>query len=233
MPANQDTCTPADLKRFGELRTRFRALILENPNYFGNVGASPFSPVEAIKGNTTFEELGCVGYQPQTERLEAVVYVNQPSGYGGRLCSPGTQEYVRFFASWNNGATWSDLGLAAFNAWDIPEGTEGRKRLEYAVTRRVDFSRRICLRPQVVLIRAILSWNAVPPPGDPHHVPVWGNVHNTWILVEPLRRWRAGDLFDILKVKPSLLLAAAVDPETPLAVEAKALSFDQLKDRHS
>ncbi len=181
-------------EQLGNMRDRFRALILQNPNYFGNVEASPFKPVFQLQGNTTYEEIGCVGYQPQTERLEAVVYVKEPSGYGGGLCGPGTPEYVRFYASWDNGATWTDIGLSAFIAWDVPEGTQGRRRLEYAVTRRYDFQRRICLFPQIVLVRAILSWNSVPPPNAPNHVPVWGNVHNTRILIEPRRFWLISDV---------------------------------------
>src|SRR5215831_6283364 len=82
---------------FPHERERFRALTLANPNYFGNLPNSPFKPKINIQLNTFYEELGCVGFQPQFNRLEAVVFVKQPSGYGGGLCSKGTQEYVRFF----------------------------------------------------------------------------------------------------------------------------------------
>jgi hypothetical protein len=50
-----------------------------------------------------------VGFQPQFNRLEAVVFAKQQSGYGGDLCARGTQEYVRF-SSLDNGATWQDQG---------------------------------------------------------------------------------------------------------------------------
>lgn len=56
-------------------RAQFRALFLSNPNYFGKLLESPFTPVVPISGNTHYEELACVGYHPQQERLEAVVYV--------------------------------------------------------------------------------------------------------------------------------------------------------------
>lgn len=218
-----------DLKTLGDLRGRFRALILQNPNYFGNIEDSQFEAVFPLKVNKTYENLGCVGYQPQTERLEAVVYVNEPSGYGGGLCGPGTVEYVRFYASWDNGGSWTDLGLSAFNVWDVPQGTAGRKRLEYAVTLRRAFNRRICLRPQIVLIRAILSWNAVPPPNAPNHVPVWGDIHNTHILVEPRRFWHLKDVLKAgeLQLKPEL--AAVISEEAEVKVETKALSLTDLK----
>jgi hypothetical protein len=224
--------TNGELKRLGALRGKFRALILQNPNYFGNIEDSAFKPVVPLQGNTTYESLGCVGYQPQTERLEAVVYVNQPSGYGGGLCGPGTREYVRFYASFDNGGNWTDLGLGAFQVWDVPEGTAGRKRLEYAVTLRRGFNRRLCLFPNIVLIRAILSWNAVPPPNTPNHVPVWGDRHDTRILVEPRRFWFLKDVLKAgeLQLKPEI--AALIDEEAEIKVTPKALSLKELQQTY-
>lgn len=217
-----------DVKTLGKFRDRFRALLLQNPNYFGNIQESQFKPVFPLQANTTYESLGCVGYQAQTERLEAIVYVNEPSGYGGGLCGPGTVEYVRFYASWDNGGSWTDLGLSAFNVWDVPQGTAGRKRLEYAVTLRRAFNRRICFFPQVVLIRAILSWNAVPPPNTPNHIPVWGDIHNTHILIEPRRFWFLKDVLKVgdLQLKPEI--AAILSENTEIPVNPKALSVVEL-----
>ena len=117
-------------QKFTRERAQFRALILANPNYFGNLKESPFKAVLNIQGNTFYEEIGCVGFQPQLNRLEAVVFVKQPSGYGGDICSDGTREYVRFYLSLDNGATWQDQGLTSFVTYDIPKD----QRLEYAVT---------------------------------------------------------------------------------------------------
>lgn len=221
-----------DLKRLSELRGRFRSLILQNPNYFGNVEGSQFEAVFPLQGNQTYESLGCVGYQPQTERLEAVVYVHEPSGYGGGLCGPGTTEYVRFYASFDNGGSWTDLGLGAFNVWDVPEGTAGRRRLEYAVTLRRRFNRRLCFFPQIVLIRAILSWNAVPPPNTPNHIPVWGDRHDTRILVEPRRFWLLKDVLKAgeLQLKPEI--AAVVSEDAEIQVKPKALSLTELQNAY-
>ena len=36
-------------------RGQFRALIVANPNYFGNLEISPFKPTLKILGNTTYE----------------------------------------------------------------------------------------------------------------------------------------------------------------------------------
>src|SRR4051794_34508586 len=115
-PAGRQKNQPAKLEHEQE-RNRFRALVLANPNYFGNIKDSPFKQVLNIQSNTTYEEIGCVGYQPQFKRLEAVVFVKQPSGYGGDICSNGTPEFVRFYLSLDNGATWLDEGLTSFTSY--------------------------------------------------------------------------------------------------------------------
>src|SRR3990172_12575515 len=95
---------PPDGPSYDKERAQFRALILANPNYFGNLTLSPFKPVLNLQGDTFYEELGCVGFQPQFNRLEAVVYVNQPSGYGGEICSRGTPPNRPLFTSFSNRA---------------------------------------------------------------------------------------------------------------------------------
>src|SRR5512144_3164319 len=81
---------------FTKERGSFKSLLLANPNYLGNLADSPFKSVLSVSGNTFYEELGCVGYHPQQRRLEGVVYINQPGGYGSDICGPGTAEFVRF-----------------------------------------------------------------------------------------------------------------------------------------
>lgn len=44
------------VSRFEKERKQFRALVLANPNYFGNLKVSPFQPVLNIQSNTTYEE---------------------------------------------------------------------------------------------------------------------------------------------------------------------------------
>jgi len=121
----------AEVQMFTQERTQFKSLLLANPNYFGNLEVSSFESVINIQSNTTYEEIGCVGFQPQFNRLEAVVYVKQPFGYGGGICSNGSQEYVRFYLSFDHGATWVDQGLTSFTAYNVPDL---QQRLEYAVS---------------------------------------------------------------------------------------------------
>ena len=210
-------------------RTQFRALIVGNPNYFGNLKASAFAPVLSVAGNTTYEEIKCVGFHPQANRLDAVVFVKQSFGYGGDICSSGTQEYVRFYISLDNGATWIDQGYTSFAANDLPAGSTGGKRLEYAVSIPSTPPRKFCTVPNVILARAILSWQSVPPQDTPDFVPVWGNVHNTHIQVDP--KWfltwvdvfKAGDL----KIGPEIANAIDLQQEVTVAPR-KALNVFEL-----
>ena len=237
MEPNQDTAnTAAAVDTQSKLpflreRTQFRALLLANPNHFGNLKVSPFPPVLEIQQDTFYEQLGPVGFQPQMNRLEAVVYVNQPNGYGGGVCSAGTPEYVRFYVSFNNGATWQDLGLTSFTAYNIPGGTVGAKRLEYAVTLPFNPRRQTCKKPNLPLVRAILSWNDVPPPNDPNFPPIWGNVVTVRIQIEPARELVLKDWIEELKLSPDLI--EQLEPEQKLIVqEPKPLAAAELHARY-
>ncbi|HEU4778132.1 MAG TPA: hypothetical protein VFS95_15050 [Telluria sp.] len=220
---------PLRQEQVPETRSKFRALVLANPNYFGNVEASPFPPVLSIQLNSTYEEIGCVGFQPQFNRLDAVIYINQPAGYGGGICGPGTPEYVRFYTSSDNGATWQDAGLTSFTAWDIPSGTAGSRRLEYAVSLNINPAKRFCFIQNIVLVRAILSWNVPPPPNTPNFVPVWGDIHNTHIQIDPRTLIIFNDILQQAQIKLPPVLADILDLESPVAVKPpKVLSAPEL-----
>jgi hypothetical protein len=211
-------------------RAHFRALLVGNPNYFGNLADSPFAPVFALKGNTTYEEIKCAGFHPQANRLDAVVFVKQPFGYGGDVCSAGTQEYVRFYLSFDNGATWVDQGLTSFTAYNVPPGATGGRRLENAVSLPSSPPRRWCTVSNIILARAILSWNAVPPANTPDHIPVWGNVHDTHIDVDPLWIIKWHDFFKLSDITVTAALAESLDlDETVTAAPKKALAVAELQ----
>jgi hypothetical protein len=209
-------------------RGGFKSLLLSNPNYFGNLADSPFKAVLSIAGNTHYEELACLGYHPQQKQLEGVVYVYQPSGYGTDVCGSGTTEFVRFYLSYDNGTTWHDQGMTSFQAYNIPEGTAGGKRLEYAVSLAVNPNRKFCVSNPLIKARAILSWNNPPPPNSPNWGPIWGNVREATILVEPRRLIFPPDIFEIAKVKFPPVLKEILDPATPIQTTAKALGVGEL-----
>src|SRR5882672_7321663 len=211
-----------------DARSKFKALLLTNPNYFGNLGESPFKPVLPLAGNTHYEELGCVGFHPQQERLEAVVYINQPTGYGADFCGPGTPEYVRFYLSFDNGITWQDQGMTSFAAYNIAAGTEGEKRLEYAASLPSHPSHKICFVNPLIMARAILSWNNPPPPNQPNWTPIWGNARTSHILVEPRRFIIPPDIFDVAKVKLPPHLNEILDLDAPIPLKPKSLGPAEL-----
>ena len=208
-------------------RAAFKGLLLANPNYFGTLVKSPFTPVLQVAGNTFYEELGCVGYQPQQEMLEGVVYVYQPSGYGGDACGPGSAEFVRFYLSFDNGATWADQGMTSFQAYDVPAGTDGSKRLEYAVSLKVKPRQKRCTGNHLILTRAILSWSNPPPANQPNWTPVWGNVREATIQVEP----RKFIIFDEIFKGPlvaDLGLAPFIDTQAQVPLKKTALGAAEL-----
>jgi hypothetical protein len=222
-----DCKTPA--AAFPQERARFKSLLIANPNYFGSFDNTPFPPVLPMAGNTYYEELGCVGYHPQQEMLEGVVYVHQPSGYGSGLCGGGSTEYVRFYLSFDNGATWQDQGLTSFQAWDVPEGTEGSRRLEYAVQMKADPARLLCSSgSRLIRMRGILSWNAPPPPNQPNWNPPWGNRREATILVEPRRNIVLDDVFTSIKVKIPFALKQTLNLQAPVAAAPAVLSVPEL-----
>ena len=47
---------------------------------------SEFQPVLKLSNDVFYEQISCVGYNPYTERLEAVIQVKQATGYNGSLC---------------------------------------------------------------------------------------------------------------------------------------------------
>jgi hypothetical protein len=203
-------------------RTHFRALLVGNPNYFGNLVASAFAPVLAVKGNPTYEQIKCLGFHPQAHRLDAVVLLNQPFGYGGGICTSGTQEYIRFYISLDNGATWLDQGLASFTANDVPAGVTGGAQLEYAVSVPCSPPGKFCTLPNTLLARAILSWQDIPPASMPGFVPVWGNVHTAHIQVDPTRLLSFVDVFKAGGLKISPELADVIDLQQGVNVAPKA-----------
>ena len=170
-------------------RVEFKTLLAKNPNYFGNLEQTKWKPVKKIVSNTTYEQATCVGYNPQSNFLEATIAIKRPTGYGGDLCHAGTTEYVRFFLDYGSG--WEDAGLAGVRVHDIPNGRDCLNRpdkpLIYAAGLRIDPHRRCCNHAVLPRVRAILSWQWAPPAGaaNANWKPVWGNVLDCAIQIAP------------------------------------------------
>jgi hypothetical protein len=213
---------PKEIPTIPAERLHFRALLLANPNHFGNLVKSPFKPIAPMHGNTAYEEIGCVGFHPQSKRLDAVIFVKESYGYSGDVCTDGSQEYVRFYVSTDDGATWTDEGYSSVTVYDVAPGQGGTRRREYAVNVPCDPRRFFCLFPNTIRARAILSWNQIPPPNQPDWPPVWGEVHNTFIEVDGTPRIDWIDVVDKFELKLPEALVPLVDTSVPLALKPPA-----------
>lgn len=203
-------------------RSHFTELLLAN--HFGTIAGSAIKPKASAQNDTTYEQLMCVGYNPQLKRLDAVVNVKQSSGYSGGLCTSGSLEYVKFFVSTDGGANWSEEGTVSFNVWDVP----GDKPLEYAASLYVNLAEKCCKHENIVTVRAILSWRVAPTgPNDPV---VWGNAVDAEIQVEPIPSDTLLHLLECAEIKfPFEKLSAIVDLEQPVTFgTGKALAPAEL-----
>lgn len=169
-------------------RLQFHKLIAKNPNYFGNLPELKFPPVFELLNDTVFEELTCVGYNPDRGILEAVIHVKQATGYLGNACTPGSFEYIRFFV--DTGSGFVDAGLAAINVHDLPDANDcaqqPEKPLSYSAS--VPYNppnAEDCDDPVLPTVRAILSWQTIPPANNPKFNPVWGNHMDCHIQLAP------------------------------------------------
>lgn len=220
-------------RQFTKQRLSFTTLIATNPNYFGNLPDFPEPPELVIKGNTTYEELTCVAFNPGLDLLEATVEVKLPSGFSGDLCHAGSTEFVRFYVDYGPG--WQDAGLASFKAHDIPTAKdcagERTAPLTYAVTLPHDPRRGPCSQPTLPNVRAILSWQTAPPAGNPGWGQVWGNTLDRHVFVKPRPR-RFFEFFPERFTFP-IDLEWLVDEPIPLPDPPPELTFPQLVKQYT
>jgi len=108
--------------------------------------------------------------------LEAVIKIKQSAGYSGGLCTPGSTEYVSFFAFFSG--SWQPLGTATVKVHDLAAVTPGHPVM-YAVYRISNLTEMPCEKLSGIPLRAILSWEQQPT--GPNYSPTWGNVVNTHV----------------------------------------------------
>lgn len=168
-------------------RIQFKKLIASNPNYFGGIKdkatVAKFPLVQLMNNNTTYEELLCVGFYPEHNLLEAVIDIKLSYGFSGDLCTMGSKEYVSFYIDYNDGAGFVSTGAPAeVNVHDLSFVNGGH--VFYAVRKNLipkEYWK--CDKPQIVKVRAILSWEVIPTSFN--YDPVWGNVIDVWIQIQP------------------------------------------------
>lgn len=187
-------------------REQFHNFILQNPNYFGNLSEAGVKkapkPAMSMVGNTTYEELKCISFDPESRKLEATIQLKQKGGYGGDYCAKGTKEYVRFYVDYERNGTWVDEGVVNFDSFSLGF----KEDLCYSLHVTIDPKKHKCCKQGAVLprVRAILSWNFSPPANQPNWLPVWGNRREANIQIAPRK--------DIFCSITSLLPQFEIDP---------------------
>jgi hypothetical protein len=180
-----------------------------------------------MSGNTTYEELTCLGLQPDQETLEAVVVIKRPYGYKTDPCGDGSTEYVRFFIE--RAGVWHDLGVSSFNAYNM---LDSNHPLAYTVTIPLSEPEKYCIYENLMKVRAILSWNQEPPAGNATWTPPWGNRLDATVQIDA---WKlpfitVHDLLaeGLLTIDESLLSQLKFDQTLPLKT-AETLAYSKLK----
>lgn len=193
-----------------QARRKLRALLLENPNHFGKVPSTSFITVLKIQEDTTYECISRIGYDSQCEQLCATIDVKQAFGYSSGALTHGSEEFVRFYLSYDGGSTWLDLGMRSASVFDahLPRPAAHEVKVPIIPEGKLWSER---LLPKV---RAILSWNSPPPSGAPKWTPVWGNVVESYIQIEDSQVDFQGTMDSALKVVFPMTSSYVMDTET-------------------
>ena len=202
------------------LRASYGPLLVAEPDLAAKL-------LESIQA-TTYEQLDCLGLQPDQSALYATIEIKRNSGYGGDLCTgPGNREYVRFFADWDGDGDFTDagedLGVASVAVHDMP----GPKPLHYTVAITVPEHRRLCFLAGPVAVRAVLMYGAIPPAGNPSPPLHWGNIVD--IHVQPLTRHLIfSDLVEHAKLKLPKDLLPLIDQQAEVSAATSAVPLETL-----
>ena len=196
-------------------RRRLRALLLANPNYFEKIPPTSFGAVLNIQEDTTYESISRLGYDPEIDRLSVAIDVKQPAGYSSEILFQGSEEFVRFYMSFNGGAKWHDLGMRSITVADAHRP----RPLAYEVVLHNISGGELIPKSSQPRIRAILSWSTPPPAGEPSWIPVWGHIAESDVRLEDSRmidskRSKTAGRVDRLESVPNLMSANMPMPFT-------------------
>lgn len=203
--------TDVNAEELLSIRKHTQLYLLKNPNYFGTIPDAGlnkiYKPVYELKSKNYYEQLGCVTYNPSTEKLNAVVIVKKSTGYLGAPCQGGSKEYVRFYVDYDNSGNWIDEGAVSLGVFDHTYEEDLFYEIESQLTPMIkEFYDKKQTLPKV---RAILSWNILPPTNHPDWNVVWGSVQEADIQFAPRKDWFC--LFDHLIDQPVLINKQALN----------------------
>ena len=183
-------------------RSQYKFLLAKNANYFGTLPESKLKPVLKLIADTSYEQLTCVGYNPDTTNMEATFSIKKPFGYSGDLCHLGSFEYVRFYLDFHDGSGFIDQGSVAVNVHDIPDKKDCHGQsifpIHYVATlkkKTPKFS--FCDSPLLPTLRAILSWSVDPPVNSPNWLPTWGGRMDCDVQLKPYWKFPLHPVIDL------------------------------------
>jgi len=130
-------------------------------------------------GSVFFEEMPCVGYDPQRRQFAAPVKIKQPFGFGP-FPWPGSREYVLHCVA-NPGGMLVPVAVDSVHLSDSPNGIPS---WQFAVIASANMNLQL-LQPMngaTRNARSILSWNLQPT--NCNYTPIWGNAVNYRIRLD-------------------------------------------------
>ncbi len=181
-----------------EVRTRISEALKKGDLAAAGKLLSAVSPQGApAPGSVFFESIQACGFYPQETRLECVIDIKQPFGYGGPVGAFGSFEFVQFCVDWDNDGQYNpaeSVGAGIVHMHD--EVLQATPPWQYAVYRDIDppgglrtsldgASTTTISNGTTRRARAILSWQAAPT--DCNYSPVWGNIVDFRIRLDPIR----------------------------------------------
>ncbi len=181
----------ADLAANAPANAFSQALIEDKASLYKTLGLDYAGIVAALaktKADVSFEQLLCLGLDPNRGMLAATFVIKRPSGYSGNLCQYGSYEHVAFWADWNDTCEWTYVATVSIKVHDIASiPADG---LTYTAATKVNLAAlaRTCKEPKIARLRAVLSWSTPPSTTDPNALTTWGNLVDAHVLVPPLSK---------------------------------------------
>ena len=141
--------------------------------------------LESASGDTTYEQIMCVGLDNNADQIVGTFHVKRPSGFSGGPCTAGSTELVAYWADFGGDCSFTYLGTVQVKTHDY--ATLPADGLSYAAPLAVDLGqfRKTCDTPVVGRIRAVLSWGTPPSTTNPNAVPYWGNRIDAHVQLRP------------------------------------------------
>lgn len=131
-------------------------------------------------GSTYFEEMPCVGYDPQRRQFAAPVKIKQVVGYGGAAL-PGSREYVLHCVA-DAAGVLQPVGIDSVHLSNALPGNTPTWQFAVITSANQNLQTIQPMNNQTRNARSILSW-ALPPTGC-NYTPIWGNAVNYHIRLD-------------------------------------------------